>query len=285
MNWYGLALIALLCYGIVYFLYKVSAEKKCNSAWTTFSSMITVLILSSILFFTFRSPITNLYFLLFIALLNAVFYLATTMTQMEALKHISTSIVYPVVRLSIVIAVIFSIIYFKDKLSIYQIAGIILAIVAIQILTKQNREERPKHKNFKLGIILTLIAFLTAAATTIVTKFASISVNQMAFIMVSYTYSAIFSFSLRKKMQTEKENPRHTNAIIIGFFIGLLNFIGFYAVLKTYATGPLSLAAPLIGLSFVIAILLSTWIYKEKLTPMRIIGIMLTIISIILLRP
>lgn len=285
MNWYSLSLIVLFLYGIMYFLYKVSAEKRCNTAWTTFSSMTTVFVLSSIFFFTSGGSVINIRFLLLISLLNAVFFLATTIAQMEALKHVPTSITYPIVRLNTVIVVLFSIIYFKDNLSIYQIGGIILAIAAIQILTRQDKGAKIEHKNFRLGIILTIIAFLTAAMTTIITKFASVSVNQMAFIAVSYAYNSIFSISLRKKLQTEKENPRHRDAMIIGFFIGLLNFIGFYLILKIYAVGILSIAVPLIGLSFVISILLATWIYKEKLTLNKILGIILAIASIILLRP
>ena len=49
-SWYTFAIIALFLMGVQRFLYKVSAEKRCNTAWTTFSFMATVAILSSILF-------------------------------------------------------------------------------------------------------------------------------------------------------------------------------------------------------------------------------------------
>ena len=50
------------------------------------------------------------------------------------------------------------------------------------------------------------------------------------------------------------------------------------------AIGPLSIIIAIISLHFVIAILLSVWIYRENLNPFRIAGIALTILSIVLLR-
>ena len=70
----------------------------------------------------------------------------------------------------------------------------------------------------------------------------------------------------------------------IGFFMGLINFAGFYSFLKALSMGPLSIIASIIGMHFVIVIVLSALIYKEKLTRYRILGICLTIVSIILLR-
>jgi len=148
--------------------------------------------------------------------------------------------------------------------------------------TEKKREIIPE-KNFKLGITLALVAFIFSALTTIVVKFAALTTNKLGFIAVSYIYNTIFAFTLRKKLQTKRASPKHKNAIIIGFLIGLFNFVGFYAVLNAHSLGPLSLVAPTIGLSFVIAIILSAIIYKEKLTMRRITGILLAIVAAILL--
>ena len=66
--------------------------------------------------------------------------------------------------------------------------------------------------------------------------------------------------------------------------MGLLNFVGFYAFLSALAIGPLSIIVSIMGLHFVIPIILSTIIYSEKLTLIRIFGILLTIASVIFLR-
>jgi len=135
-SWYVYTIIALFAFGIQRFLYKVSAARKCNTAWTTFAFMGTVALLGFLSFITVKETVPDVFFLLFISLVNSVSFLAGTMSTLEALKHISTGIAYPIIRLNTGIVVIFSILYFKDSLSPYQIAGIIIAISVILILTR-----------------------------------------------------------------------------------------------------------------------------------------------------
>ena len=59
-NWYALAIIALFLMGTQSFLYKVSAERNCNTAWTTFSFMATVALLSSVLFLLRGDPVPDI---------------------------------------------------------------------------------------------------------------------------------------------------------------------------------------------------------------------------------
>ena len=66
--------------------------------------------------------------------------------------------------------------------------------------------------------------------------------------------------------------------------MGLINFVGFYTFLAALSVGPLSIIVSITGMHFVIAVLLSVIVYKEKLSRMRIFGIGLTIISILFLR-
>jgi uncharacterized membrane protein len=47
--------------------------------------------------------------------------------------------------------------------------------------------------------------------------------------------------------------------------------------------GPLSLVASITGMHFVVSVLLSILIYREKLTSARVVGFFLTILSIVLL--
>ena len=66
-NWYTLSILSLLFMGVQRFLYKVSAERRCNTAWTTFSFMGTVAVLSSGLFLSSDGKIISLQFLVVIA--------------------------------------------------------------------------------------------------------------------------------------------------------------------------------------------------------------------------
>jgi uncharacterized membrane protein len=76
----------------------------------------------------------------------------------------------------------------------------------------------------------------------------------------------------------------YKEALTIGFVMGLINFIGFYAFLKALSAGPLSIIISIVGMQFVIAVVLSAIIYKERMNFLRVLGILLTGVSILLLR-
>ena len=283
-NWYTLAIIALILMGTQSFLYKVSAERNCNTAWTTFSFMATVALLSSVVFFLRSESVPNITFTFFVGILNSSAFLVATMTHIEALKRLPSSIVYSIVRLNVVVVVLFSIVYFKDRPTYYQIAGIMLAVIVILILTRQPEAEEPSAGQTKGGLILVFVSLFCGSIASISSKFAAMHANPLTFMAISYLFSTLFSIGLRNKLQTEPAQANYKEALAIGLSMGLINFAGYYTFLKALSIGPLSIVIANIGLHFVIAILLSVMIYKEKLTPPIIAGISLTILSVILLR-
>jgi len=283
-QWYTFATVALVLLGFQRFLYKVSAERRCNSAWTSFSFMGTVAFLSTVLFFALDETAEDIGFLLFIALANSLTFFVATMSNMEALKHVPAGVAYPVVRLNAAMVVVFSIVYFGDALSAYQGVGILLAMSAVVILARDTGEKHGKTGNRKLGFLFMGIAILAGALAAISSKFAAIYTNKMAFMAISYTLATLFSFASHKKAQSANANPRHGDALIIGLFMGLFNLAGFYCYLNALTTGPLSIVTSITAMHFVIAIILSTLIYREKLNRWRITGILMTLTSVLLLR-
>lgn len=283
-DWYTFAIIALFFLGVQRFLYKVSAERQCNSAWTSFSFMGTVAFLSTILFFALDETVQNIGFLLFIALANSLTFFIAAISNMEALKRIPAGVAYPIIRLNAVIVVIFSIFYFGDDLSAYQGLGIFLALGAVVVLARDTGGKEELNGNRRKGFLFIAVAILAGALASISSKFAALYANKMAFMAVSYTFATLLSFGFRNKAQSEDANAHHKDALIIGFFMGLINLTGFYCYLKALSSGPLSIITSITAMHFVIAIILSTLIYKEKLNRRRITGILLSMTSILLLR-
>ena len=283
-NWYTLAIVALILMGTQSFLYKVSAARNCNTAWTTFSFMATVALLSWVLFFFRSEPATNMAFTLFIGILNSSAFLAATVTHIEALKRLPSSIVFSIIRLNVVVVVLFSIFYFQDHPTFNQIAGILLGIIVILILTRHTEAEAPRPGQIRRGLVLVFVSLFCGSIASISSKFAALHANPFCFMAISYLFSTLFSIGLKNKLQHESVHGNYKEALVIGFTMGLINFVGYYSFLKALSIGPLSIVIAIIGLHFVIAILLSVLIYKEKLTPPIIAGISLTIISVILLR-
>lgn len=283
-SWYILALFSLACQGGKTFLYKVSAEKKCNAAWANFSMVVTVFVLSTISFFVSSEKIFNWQLLLGLSLVGGIAYAVNTITGIESLKHIPASVSFPIRRLSGVIVVIFSVVYFQDSFSSNQILGIITAILVTLIVTKQYKEENNEDKNFKKGLFLAFIALFFSSIAAVIPKFAALTLGTLSYMMVTYFVNSAFSFSLTKRMQGRHENKNQKNALLIGLFMGLLNFFGFYSYIIALQTGPLSLVFLIQSFSFLLAIFLSVLFYKEKVTFRRALGVLLAIAAVILMR-
>jgi drug/metabolite transporter (DMT)-like permease len=283
-NWYALSIISLFFMGTQRFLYKVSAQRGCNTAWTTFTFMGTVTVLSSISFLISCEPVPGIFFLVLISLVNSVSFTLGTLSHMEALKYLPASVAYPIIRLNAAVVVVFSVFFFRDHLSQYQIVGIFIAIAVISILARESNSQEATRRDIRRGFSLVAVCVLSGAVASISSKFAAMYTDKMAFIALSYFMGTLFSFAFRNRLVVETAGGRNTDAVIIGIAMGLLNFAGFYAFLSALAIGPLSIIISIMGLHFVIPIILSTIIYSEKLTPIRIFGVLLTIVSVIFLR-
>ena len=283
-NWYTLSLIALLFMGTQRFLYKVSAQRGCNTAWTTFTFMGTVTFLSAIFFFLSHEPVSGIPFLLFISLINSVSFTLATLSHIEALNYLPASVAYPIIRLNAAVVVVFSVFFFQDRLSGYQIVGILIAIAVITLLARESNGQDTARRDIRRGFSLVAACVVCGAIASISSKFAAMHSNKMAFIALSYFMGTLFSFSFRNRLKTETTEAFRSDAVIIGLIMGLLNFAGFYAFLSALAIGPLSIIVSIMGLHFIIPIILSTIIYSEKLTPLRILGVLLTTVSVIFLK-
>ncbi len=282
-NWYILSITALVLMGTQRFLYKVSAERGCHTAWTTLVFMATVAVVSTLFFLASEESVPDVTNLALIALINAGAFLAGTVAHIEALKHVPATIGYPLIRLNVVLVIVFSVVYFGDVLSAYQILGITLAMIVIAVLAREADDQKLSYTNPRRGFVLIGIAVLCGALASISSKFAALYTSKLGFMALSYLIATVFSFALNARWQDNTAGTNRCDALIIGIAMGLTNFVGFYAFLKALSSGPLSLIAPIIGMHFVIAIILSVIIYKERLTVPRIAGISLAILSLLFL--
>jgi len=283
-SWFAYSLAAFFLMGIQGFLYKVAAERRCDTARTTFIFMATVAVLSFIFWAYLQEPMGNLTALIILAVVNSLTFLAATMSFIEALKFVSATTAYSVARLNLVILTIFSFVWFHDRLSMYQISGIVIALAAMLTLTKGMNQGEAKQEHFKKGFAFLMISLFTSAIAAISSKCAAMYVGKLSYLAFVYSIAALSSAALFKKPDINAPQSDKTVATVtIGLAMGILNFFGYYAFLMALSKGPLSLVASITGMHFVVSVLLSILIYREKLTSARVVGFFLTILSIVLL--
>ena len=284
ISWYFSALLALLLMGIQRFFYKVAAERKYPTEWVTFSFMATVTLLSAGAYFLQQHHEPNIGFLLAVALINSASFLVATVSHIEALKYIPANIAYSIIRLNVVVVAVFSIFYFKERISLLQSVGLLVAVAAMIVLTTQMGTDTKKAKRRRQGAVFIFLALLGGATAGVSSKFAAMHADKLAFMALSYLMGMIGSLGITKALSYDKATKKRSASLGLGVLMGGFNFAGFYAFLYALERGPLSLIAAIVGMHFVIAIVLSAVVYHEKINPVGLVGILLTVISIILIR-
>jgi len=283
-NWYVLSIVALVLMGVQRFLYKVCAEKECDTAWTTFSFMATVTVLSAVFFLALKGSVSDARMLLLTAGINSASFVLGTITHIEALKHVPSSVVYPIIRLNMVVVVLFSILFLHDRVSLHQVLGILLAIAVIVILTREAEGAKGNFGSVRKGLLLAFVSLVSGSVASISSKFAAVYSNKLGFMALSYFLGALFSAALIRRSGEEASRGNRKDAVLIGLLMGLINFVGFYTFLAALSVGPLSIIVSITGMHFVIAVLLSVIVYKENLSRTRMLGMALAVASVLFLR-
>jgi drug/metabolite transporter (DMT)-like permease len=282
-SWYLYSVAALLLLGTQRFLYKVAAERSCSSGLTTAVFMGTVTLLSGVTFLVTSASVPNLAVLAALALVNSVSFAGATIAHIEALRHLPAGVTFPLTRLSLGVVVIVSVCFFGERLSPWQWLGVLLGFAVVAVLAGDARRAVRPAGDRRCGFLLVTVCVICGAIAAISSKLAAVSTSTSAFMALSYLLGTGFSLAIEKQWGSSPEPGRRGEAVGLGVFMGLLNFVGFSAFLLALTSGPLSVIALVTGMHFVIAIALSVLLYKERLTLSRGVGIALTLLSVALL--
>lgn len=282
-TWFYYSILALILLGTQRFLYKVTAERGYSSGLTTAVFMATVSVLSTAVYLVTGGESIDYVVLFTLALANSSAFAITTISNIEALRHLPASITFPLTRLSLVLVILVSVIYFDEQLSTQQWLGILLGFGVVLLMAKEVTHNSSPHGNTRYGLFFVAVCILCGAIASISSKLAAISTNTAGFMALTYLLATIFSLLINKRWPG-KTAINKKGAILLGILMGILNFFGFYAFLTALASGPLSSIALITSMHFIIAIILSVMIYHEKFTLRRIMALVLTFITVFLLK-
>ena len=282
-SWYLYSIAALLLLGSQRFLYKVAAERGCNSVLTTTVFMATVTLFSTIAFIINASTVRNPALLILWSLVNSTTFSAATIFNIEALKRLPASVTFPLTRLTMVLVILFSLIYFGDQLRLLQWSGMVAAFGVVAVLLGELRHNHLSTS--QLGGLWFIAANIGCAAlSSISCKFAAMQTDKAAFMALTYFFATIFSLLISLHWKKSPAKGNNKAAVTLGLIMGLLNFVGFFALLNAMETGPLSAVVLITGMQFIIAILLSVLFYREQLSRPRVTAIILALLAVVLMK-
>ncbi|WP_203293058.1 EamA/RhaT family transporter [Luteirhabdus pelagi] len=215
------------------------------------------------------------------ALFIIIFNLMAITTQRSGLSVVSVA-----TKMSVVIPILFGLLYYKDSAGFFKILGIVLALIAVylaSIKTKRGIKVQPKNLVFPIlvflgsGIIDTSIKYLedSYVAKNDVPLF-SATIFAAAFlvgfsIIIGQLVKGTFQFQLK--------------SIVGGIALGIPNYFSIYFIVQALRSGILD-SSGIFTVNNVAIVMLSTLLgitlFKEKLLRKNWIGIVLAVISIFL---
>jgi drug/metabolite transporter (DMT)-like permease len=193
-------------------------------------------------------------------------------------------------KVSLVITVIFAIIYFSEPFSLIKAAGLVLALAAIYLINFKSKRLRPL-KEIKVTWILALpiLTFLLNGSidTLIfyVEKSNLVEAGDFQFITFLFLVAGILGAGLilvdvfwHKKIIRRKD-------ILGGMILGIPNFFSIHFFLKALSSGlGGSQVIPINNTGIILVSAVAGFlIFNEKLTRMNIIGIACAVISILII--
>ncbi|MEG2002395.1 MAG: EamA family transporter [Clostridia bacterium] len=191
--------------------------------------------------------------------------------------------------ISMIIPIALSIILFKESVSIFQIIGLVLIIVALYLINFANQHSK-KSVFTKKWIILCVVGAIFNGLLLFVSKYYSMSVengNLGQFLFVGYLTCALlciprFAFpDVRETLATYKFNWW---VIVLALIVGIVNVVGNGMVSFLGKTVGGAILFPVTnGFSVVMSIIISRFFFHEELRGRALAGMCVGVLAVVLL--
>ena len=216
------------------------------------------------------------------ALFIIVFNLMAITTQRSGLSVVSVA-----TKMSVVIPVLFGLLYYNENLGAIKLFGIGIALIAVYLTS--NKSDQRTVINRKL-IVLPILVFVGSGIIDTSIKFledAYVANNDVPlFSAIIFLAAAIIGFIIIIIQVMSGSLKFEFKNVIAGICLGVPNYFSIYFLVKTLRSGILE-SSGIFAINNVSIVTLSTFagifLFKEKLIRKNWIGIGLAILSIILI--
>lgn len=266
------------------FGYKMAAEAGCSSRAVIHRAALTVTLLSTVSLLYMDNVVQRPWVTLALALVNSSFFALGSLAKLSALKRAAAAWVFPVTKINAALVVVYALVLFGDRPLPLQWLGLILTLSVLFIAGGEKKGQGNDRGAEPIGLLLALASAGCTSLSMLAGKYAAVSIEKFPYMALSYALVAMHT-GLAEKYSTPR-NERHLPRTVwrYGLIIGICNFAGYALVLEAFSRGPLSLCQGVFANSFIVPVLLSAWLYQEKLTPRRLLGIALAVTAVLLLK-
>jgi drug/metabolite transporter (DMT)-like permease len=279
--------LSILCSTSINLLFKAAPRFKAETLHVIvinyfFATLLGVLLAGSSLFNFFSNIQAWMLLAIVIGILFIImFRLMATSVQKAGINPTTIA-----GRLSVIIPVAFSLIYYHESISSIKLWGFAIAIVAV-LLSVYKKTEQKSQRHL---IFLPLIIFFGAGLIDSLVKFAqeSFVTNEL---LPSFTALLFFmSLCIGILMLIQNKEPAKSvltkNNLVLGFFLGSCNFGSIFFFIKALAKSNMD-SSIVFGINHIGIVALSVFfaliLFKERVLKINWLGILLAVFAIVLL--
>jgi len=285
-SWFIYAIITSLCVGLYWFAQKIKAEHPEESdtgfIFYTYLTFFATWLLGSTLY----SRSQDIFDIQVIAYSFGIMFLYTIIvkTRLLSLRYVSSSTYFINYRiLSSLWLLIIWIIIFSETITMREIIWILVGFIVFYLLIEK-KTEWESSRDVKKGFLYLFIWSLCIAALQSLSKDFAISwYDVYALVLYSWIFGMIFAILLKWKeslLDVVKIRDYKYGAFLIGAWV--IFSIASVTNNLAFITGDLAIVYKIISYSLFIPIILSIIVYKEQVTPKKLLAFTLTLISILL---
>ena len=236
--------------------------------------------------YPFSKEITSSPWFLYDALLGSVFIIGFNLTA-HAIQVAGITLTSLMQRMSLILTVAFTVIFFHEHFGLIEISGITCAILAIIAINQ-------KGKRFNLtGLhpfpwILVAVLMLSAVVEILlyyVEKSHLVGDAQMAFTTHGFGCAAIWGWISLAWLALRKQLKLTWQDVMAGIMLGIPNFFSIYLLMVMLNQGwNGSIMYPMLNVSvLMVSTLVAVYFFREKLNRMNWIGVFFASMAIFLI--
>ncbi len=283
-SWFILTLVLTFIAGIASFINKIIVEEKYDRNIAVLTFFLSVLFFSLWIFlFTESSKVsyTVIWYWVVWWIVDYIFMKC----RFIALSGISSSLFFVNYRLfSSSALLIVGILLFGDTVTLNEYIGFFIGLIVFGLLFEK---EKMKKENYKtglvfLGICIVMIVFLQSWLKIIADVVQSMENFWFYFATLLIPYALVWSFLtyFKNRKQIDFRQGNIGKNIAINICNGILWTLCMFYLMNAYLLADLGIVYKIYSYSLFIPIVLSIFIYAEKITPKKIIAFLLTIVSL-----
>lgn len=278
--------LSVLCSSLIFVIFKLFDVYKIQTLYAIITNYVVACLVGILLYegdVDFNEIVNKSWFLGTLAL--GVFFILVFNLMARASQVAGVAVASVATKMSLVMPVLFGVIFYKETLSVFQIIGILLALAAVYFASMKEKSIALSKKT----LLLPLLVFLGSGIIDICMKYFQenhLDSKEVAiFSSMVFGFAALTGFVFIGTKAIKKPLKVNFRNIVGGIVLGVPNYFSIFFLIRALQNERFDSAA-IFTLNNVAIVMLSTLlgilIFREKLSLKNWGGIALAIVSIML---